>query len=110
VKRAEITLARNRLASYDRAAGRFPGSTIDDQGWETIRKLLAHIDDSLDAALADAVTALPPGGAIELLGPLGGKWVAAVRGDHWMPGRSAGGDTPALALRALTAKLREVGR
>ncbi len=64
--------------------------------------------DSLDAALDDAVAALPPGGAVELLGPLGGRWTAAVRGDPWMPGRSGSGDTPADALHALAAKLREV--
>lgn len=63
--------------------------------------------DSLDAAWAEARAVAPEGTAIELFGPVGGRYAAQIHGDHWLPGRSAGGDTPAAALRALTAKLRD---
>jgi hypothetical protein len=71
--------------------------------------------DSLDAAWAEAEAALPEGWAFELTYSEGNP----VQSWAWLPGVEivtgddgirAEGSTPAAALRALAAKLREVGR
>ena len=89
-----------------------------------------EVDDSLDAAWAEAEEALPEGWIIcRLIGihpmPYGEPWQAQAEpspayksvlgpygrldGTMWL-GTGASGPTPAAALRALAAKLREVGR
>ena len=83
------------------------------------------LEDSLDAAWAEAEAALPGGAVIEGLGWERGKdgppdarypdrWHArAYRWDVGRPWERKYGDpapTPAAALRSLAARLREVGR
>ena len=89
----------------DMLAIKHGGETIDRN---TADSIVADILDALplDAAWAEAEAAKDEGAAIELFGPVNGRYAAQLKGDHWLPGRSAGGDSPAAALRALVAKLR----
>ena len=74
---------------------------------------LDHLPDSLDAAWAEAAAALPEGlwsiEVVKTVGALSGPYMAGTT--FGPPARGyAYADTPAAALRALTAKLREVPR
>jgi hypothetical protein len=70
-----------------------------------------HLPDSVDAAWAEAEAALPKGG-IHLHSPGGNPRVYWAEGidPRRMISASEMGPTPAAALRALTAKLREVAK
>jgi len=68
--------------------------------------------DSLDAAWAEAEAALPEGWQLRGVERQGVKWLANAdepRGAAWNVAH-AYAETPAAVLRALAAKLREVGR
>lgn len=75
-----------------------------------------HLPDSLDAAWAEAEAALPEGWAIDGLyrvvarTSLEREWEVIVHEDDWQgdeDNHHGRGPTPAAALRALAAKLRE---
>jgi hypothetical protein len=85
-----------------------PDSLLIEDTTEIVGRIPAT--DSLDAAWAAALEVAPEGAAIELFGPVGGRYAAQIHGDHWLPGRSAGGDTHVAALRELTAKLKDLSQ
>ena len=84
-------------------------SWAHDPGQVVLHSLTVIPPDSLDAAWAEAEAALPEGSnlALALEQIVGGVNARAfgVNGDY-----ETDGPTPAAALRALAAKLREVGR
>lgn len=89
-------------------------------GWGEVRQPADARPDSLDAAWAEAEALVPNGHRIYLTwpltlrdGPPENLYHASCRKDSdylGYIGHNPGGPTPAAALRALAAKLREVGR
>lgn len=100
---------------------------ITDAEWDAFEEAL-QVPDSLDAAWAEAEAALPEGWRPATVGPadpdaydeagnpISAPWVASVVSPAFFDGENdrewacGSGPTPAAALRALAAKLREAGR